>query len=238
MKFPTLRAIQIGGAALVTVLTASCGGGGGGGSPSSNSTGTIEGTAAAGAALANASITLACKSGNGAGTANANGEYSITFAFSGPCTIEATNGSTTLYSFASGSGVYNISPYTELLLSYLGAELGTDMNGLLAGLNSNPAYQSALTNSATVTAGENAIVQIVKTQYGLTLSTSAFLTTSFTVGQPGPDADIDALQAAGALTANSAPSAQLVNAVTTAGAAAGQQGSSPTGATGGSSGSI
>jgi hypothetical protein len=237
MKFPTLRAIQIGGAALITVLTASCGGGGGA-SPSSNSTGTIQGTAAVGAALSNASITLACKSGNGAGTANANGQYSITFAFSGPCTLEATNGSTTLYSFASGSGVYNVSPYTELLLTYLSAELGTDMNGLLAGLASNSTYQSALTNSATVTAGENAIAQIVKAQYGLTLSTSAFLTTSFTVGQPGTDADIDALQAAGALSANNTPSSQLVNAVTTAGAAAGQQGSSPTGATGSSGSSI
>ncbi|WP_186153124.1 carboxypeptidase regulatory-like domain-containing protein [Burkholderia gladioli] len=231
-----LRAARWIGLGIVAAATmAACGGGGdsGGGGPVGPQTvasGKISGTAAVGAAMANASITIACAQGNGAGTATASGAYALSFAFNGPCSITGSTGSATLHSLANGSGTFNVTPLTELMLVYLAAELGTDLNGLLAGLGSNTAYQAAASNNADLAAAQGGVAAVLKKLYGITLSTSAFLTTAFTPGQPGADADLDALQAAGAFTSNGTPSATLLSAV----AAAGTTANSPTGGTGGS----
>ncbi|MGU7783034.1 carboxypeptidase-like regulatory domain-containing protein [Burkholderia sp. PU8-34] len=236
IKIVAERALQIGTLVLAASTLAACGEGGSDGSSGGSSTpqsATISGTAATGAPMANASITIACKSGNSAGTANANGAYSLTFVLTGPCAITGTNGTTTLHSFASGGGTFNVTPLTELLLIYLAAELGTDLNGLLTGLASNSTYQSALTNSSTIAAAQNGVAGVLKTKYGITLSTNAFLTTAFTPGQPGQDADLDTLKSKGVVTSNGQLSASVTSDVASAGTAARQ----PTGGTGGSGGS-
>lgn len=231
MKKAALRALQVGTFALAGTLAA-CGGGDDSPSttPSNASSATINGTAATGAAMANAAITIVCATGNGSGTTDANGAFSVTFVLAGPCTITGTNGTTTLHSFASGGGTYNLTPLTELLLTYLAGQLGTDLNGLLSGLASNPTYQSALTNPAVVAAAANGVAQTIKDETGVTLSTSAFLTTPFKPGQTGQDSDLEALKSKGAIGGNGQPSATLLGKVGDAGKAAGK----PTGGKGGS----
>lgn len=228
----TLRTLQFGSIVLATGALVACGGGGNsGGSPA----GTVSGTAAVGAALANASITLTCKNGSGSATANSNGAYTATFAFDGPCTITATGGAVTNHSFAAGAGTYNVTPLTELLLDYLAGQLGTTVSGLLAGITSNASYQNALSNSTVIANAQAAVVKLIKDTYGITLSSSSFLTVSFTPGQPGADADLDTLQTVGAITANGQPAASLAAAAHAAGAAAPITGGA-TGGTGGTSG--
>ncbi|CAN0626996.1 conserved exported protein of unknown function [Burkholderia multivorans] len=235
LKAVALRAFQLGTFAMAAGTLAACGGGGDSGSSTTpaNASATISGTAAIGAPMANASITIVCKSGSGAGTANANGAFTVTFVFAGPCTITGTNGTVTLHSLASGGGTFNVTPLTELLLTYLAAQLGTDLNGLLSGLATNSTYQAALTDSTIVSKAESGVLQVLKTKYGITLSASSFLTTPFTPGQAGQDADLDHLHTAGAFTSNGQPSTSLISDVTTAGTASRQ----PTGGTGGSGGS-
>lgn len=228
------RTLQLGSVALATGLLVACGGGG------SSFDSTVKGTAAVGAAMSNATIQLSCKNGSGGASADANGSYSATFKFDGPCAITATSGSVTIHSFASGGGNYNITPLTQLLLSYIAGELGTSVDALLAGISTNASYQSALTNSTLISNAENGVAQLLSKMYGVTLSTNAFLTTSFTPGQPGADADLDKLLSVGAIGSDGQPVASLTAAAQAAGAvAAGSAGSTsgstaPTGGTGGS----
>ena len=230
------RALFVGTVALATITLVACGGGG------SSPTATVKGTAAVGAALPNASVQLSCKNGSGSATSDANGAYSASFHFDGPCSITASSGGITIHSFASGAGTFNVTPLTQLLLSYLAGYLGTTVDGLLAGVSTNATYQSALTNSALINSAENSVAKLLSSMYGVTLSTNAFPTASFTPGQAGPDADLDALQAAGAIGSDGQPAASLVSAAsaagTAAGVAAGATGGSgsPGGATGGSGG--
>ncbi|MFM0228070.1 carboxypeptidase regulatory-like domain-containing protein [Paraburkholderia dipogonis] len=230
----TLRTLQFGSMVLATSALVACGGSGD--SPGA----TVSGTAAVGAAMANAGIVLTCKNGAGSATASASGAYSATFKFDGPCAITASSGFTVLHSFAAGAGTYNVTPLTELLLSYLAGQLGTTVSGLLSGISSNVTFQSALSNSTVIANAQAAVAQLIKTQYGITLSSSSFLTVSFTPGQPGADADLDSLQTAGAIAANGQPVASLTAAAIAAGAAApisgGGNGGGATGGTGGTGG--
>ena len=226
------RTLQFGSIALASSALFACGGSG---SSPSAPTGTIQGTAAVGAALANASIQLTCKTGSGTTTANSNGAYTATFAFNGPCVITATSGTIVLNSFASGAGTFNVTPLTQLLLSYMAGQLGTTVNGLLSGLTTNSNFQAALASPTDVSNAETAVAAIIKSTYGVTLSSNSFLTTSFTPGTSGADSDLDTLQAAGAITSDGQPAATLSAAATTAGAAApisAGGSTSPTGGTG------
>ncbi|RDK02776.1 carboxypeptidase regulatory-like domain-containing protein [Paraburkholderia lacunae] len=229
----TLRTLQFGSIALATSALVACGGG----SDSGSSPGaTVSGTAAVGKAMANAAIVLTCKNGAGSTTANASGAFSATFQFDGPCAITASNGAITLHSFAAGGGTYNVTPMTELLLSYLAGQLGTTVSGLLSGISTNASYQSALANSTVIANAEAAVVQLVKTTYGVTVSSASFLTVSFTPGQPGADADLETLLTAGAITSDGQPAPSLASAAVAAGNAAPISGGSG-GATGGTGGS-
>jgi hypothetical protein len=224
------RTLQFGTIALASSALLACGGGG------HSPTSTIQGTAAVGAALANASIQLTCASGSNSTTASSTGAYTATFSFTGPCSITATSGSIVLDSFASGAGTFNVTPLTELLLSYLAGQLDTTVTNLVANMTTNPTYASALTNSTVIANAENGVAQLIESTYGITLSGTDFLTGSFTPGQPGADADLDALQAAGAITSTGQPAASLTTSAVAAGAKApiSAGGGTPTGGTGGS----
>jgi hypothetical protein len=218
--------------ALIASTLAACGGDSGGSPPS----GTIQGTAAVGAPLANAQIQVSCKNGTSNVSTNANGAYSSQFTFDPPCELIATSGNTLLHSFAAGPGTYNITPLTELLLVYLAGQLNTTLDGLLAGITANPTYQSALTNSTVIANAERGVATLVQQTYGVTLSTSSFLTTAFTPGQP-LDQALDALQSKGALQANGQPVPTLVSDTYAAGQTAGPIGGGNSGgATGGTGG--
>jgi len=206
-------------------MLAACGGGGGGGSGNAASTSTpttaltVSGTAATRTALSGAAITLTCAQGTASATANANGNYSITLVGTAPCLIAASANGTTLHSVAFAGGTFNTTPQTDLMLTYLAAQLGTTETGLTGGFASNTQFQQALVISTNVMDAESAVAGILQQHYGVTLSTQSFLTTPFTAGQPGIDADLDALAKAGAIDANGAPDAAAVSLMTSAGAA-------------------
>jgi hypothetical protein len=166
---------------------------------------------------------------------DANGHYSATFFFDGPCAITATSGSIVLHSFAAGAGTYNVTALTELLLNYLAAQLGTTLSGLLNGIATNAAYQNALASSTVIANAEKGVASLIKQMYGVTLSTTDFLTVSFTPGQPA-DTDLETLMAEGAIQSDGEPVPTLVNSTIAAGAAAGHLGGNAGGATGGTGG--
>ena len=211
---------SVGGMLLIAsvALFAGCGGGGGG-SASSISMVSIVGTAATGKALANATISIDCAQGSVSVATDANGNYHAAFGAVMPCMIAATSGGTMLHSAAFAGGTYNVTPETDLLLSYLAAQLGTNESGLIAGFATNTQFQQTLQNQTDVLTAQAAVVQNLQQKYGVTLSTPNFLTTLFTVGQPGVDSDLEALLARGAIDANGEPDAAAVALMATIGAA-------------------
>jgi hypothetical protein len=151
--------------------------------------------------------------------ADAKGSYHASFGATMPCLITATSGATTLHSVAFAGGTFNVTPETDLLLSFLAAQLGTNESGLIAGFRTNTRSQQTLQNQTSVMSAQTAVVQNLQQKYGVTLSAPDFLTTAFTVGQPGEDADLEALLARGAIDANGEPDAAAVALVASAGAA-------------------
>ncbi|WNC92555.1 hypothetical protein RI103_30335 [Paraburkholderia sp. FT54] len=221
MNIPQQHFIRPVGVALLmasVALAAGCGGGGGGGS-SSTSMISIAGTAATGKALANATISIGCVRGSMSVAADANGTYHATLGAVTPCMIAATSGVTTLHSVAFAGGTYNVTPETDLLVSYLAAQLGTNESGLVAGFAVNTQFQQALANQTNVLTAQAAVVQSLQQTYGVALSTPSFLNTAFAVGQPGEDSDLEALLARGAIDPNGEPDAAAVALMATAGAA-------------------
>lgn len=202
-------------------LFAGCGGGRSGGSVgvSSLSTTSIAGTAATGKALANAMIAIDCAQGSATVAADANGNYQATLGASMPCLITATSGGTILHSVAFAGGTYNVTPETDLLLTFLAAQLGTNESGLIAGFATNVQFQQALQNQTNVVSAQAAVVQNLQQKYGVALSAPSFLTSTFTVGQPGEDADLEALFARGAIDANGEPDPAAVTLIASMGAA-------------------
>lgn len=210
-----------GGLALATVLAvlAACGGGGGGGGASSIPSVALAGTAATGKALANATISIHCAQGSMSVIADASGNYRTTFGAVMPCIIAATSGGTMLHSLAFAGGTFNVTPETDLSLSYLAAQLGTNESALVSGFQANTQFQQVLANQSDVLAAQAAVVQNLQQTYGVTLSAPNFLVTPFAVGQPGVDRDLEVLLAHGAIDTNGQPSAAAVALMTMAGAA-------------------
>ncbi|REG58056.1 hypothetical protein B0G80_0697 [Paraburkholderia sp. BL6669N2] len=207
------------GAALLTASVAWLAGCGGGGGGSGTSMVSIGGTAATGKALANATIKIDCARGSMSVAADANGNFHATLGAVMPCMIAATSGVTMLHSVAFAGGTYNVTPETDLLVSYLAAQLGTNESGLTAGFPVNSQFQQVLANQTDVLTAQAAVVQNLRQTYGVALSTPSFLTTAFTAGQPGEDSDLEALLARGVIDANGEPDTAAVALMTSAGAA-------------------
>ncbi len=202
-------------AASLSILAA-CGGGGNGGM---TSTVTLTGTAASGKALNGAAIVVNCSPGSATATADANGHYNLTLNGSPPCLMSASANGIMLHSLAFAGGTFNTTPQTDLLLVYLAAQLGTNEAGLVAGFASNTRFQQVLANHTNVLNAQTAVVTNLQQRYALTLAAPNFLTTPFTVGQPGVDSDLDALTKAGAIDGNGAPDAAAISLMAAAGAA-------------------
>jgi hypothetical protein len=214
-------------AALLATLAA-CGGGGSGASIGTGSSAagsaatptgmTVSGTAASGKPLAGAAISLACAQGAASANADANGQFSLTLSAVPPCLITATASNHTFHSVAFAGGTFNVTPETDLLLGFLGGQLGTNETGLLAGFALNANFQQVLGSQTDVLNAQTAVVSSLQQRFGLTLSAPNFLTTPFAPNNEGLDHDLDALQAAGAIDDNGPQSATL-SFVTAAGAA-------------------
>lgn len=179
----------------------------------------LSGTAATGGALASASVTVSCAQGSATTLTDGGGNYRVTVNAALPCVITVTSGGTSLHSLAYAGGTFNTTPETELLLVYLAAQLGTNTAGLIGNFQGNAHVQQVMNDASTVQAAQSAVVTNLQQRYAVTLSTPAFLTTPFVVGQPGVDGDLDALAKAGAIDSNGMPDAAAVSLLTQAGAA-------------------
>lgn len=179
----------------------------------------LTGTAATGRALASATVGVTCAQGSGSTLSDGGGHYTITLNAALPCILTVTSGGTTLHSLAIAGGTFNTTPETELMLVYLASQLGTTEDNLIAGFPGNARFQQVLANANNVMAAQSAVVGNLQQAYSVTLSTPAFLTTPFIVGQAGVDSDLDTLAKAGAIDANGMPDAAAVTLLTTAGRA-------------------
>jgi hypothetical protein len=180
---------------------------------------TLAGTAATGKALASATISANCAQGAGSTLSDSGGNYSMTLNATLPCVLTAVSGSTTLHSVVFAGGTFNVTPQTDLLLVYLAAQLNTTEAGLIAGFQSNLAFQQVLASQSNVLAAQSAVVTNLQQRYAVTLSAPAFLNTRFIVGQAGVDSDLEALAAAGAIDTNGMPDAAAISLMAAAGAA-------------------
>jgi hypothetical protein len=179
----------------------------------------ISGTAAIGKPLASATVSVDCAQGSGSALSDGGGHYSISMNASPPCILSVSSGNTVLHSLAFASGTFNVTPETDLLVTYLAAQLGTNEAGLIAGSRSNPRFQQALADPNDGLAAQSAIVANLQQHYALTLASPAFLTTPFNVGQAGIDSDLQALAKAGAVDANGMPEPAAVSLMSAAGSA-------------------
>ena len=188
--------LRIGAIALasVSLALAACGGGGGGSSaPASNPT--ISGTAATGSPMVNANIVIACRKGSATTSSSSSGSYSASFDFEGPCALTATQAATassppiTLHSLALSAGTANITPLTEMMMTYLATQAGLASASALV---SQIAGGSTAPSSSQVTQAQAAVLNAVRNWVAASNSGS-FLTTSFVANNTGADADLDAL---------------------------------------------
>ncbi|KVE24846.1 hypothetical protein WI93_17995 [Burkholderia vietnamiensis] len=179
----------------------------------------LSGTAATGAPLASAAVTVSCVQGSASTLTDGGGNYRVALNAALPCVIAVASGGTSLHALAYEGGTFNTTPETELLLVYLAAQLGTNPAGLIGDFPHNTHFQQAMGSANTVLAAQSAVVANLQQRYSVTLSTPAFLTTPFVVGQPGVDDDLGALAAAGAIDASGMPAAAAVALLTQAGAA-------------------
>ncbi|MDS0857670.1 hypothetical protein NUV25_08120 [Burkholderia pseudomultivorans] len=179
----------------------------------------LSGTAATGTALASAPVTVSCAQGSATTLTDGGGNYRVTVNAALPCVLTVTSGGTSLHSLAYAGGTFNTTPETELMLVYLAARLGTNTAGLIGNFQGSVRFQRAMNDPGIVQAAQSAVVTNLQQRYSVAFATPAFLTTPFTVGQPGVDADLDALAKAGAIDANGMPDAAAVSLLTQAGAA-------------------
>lgn len=179
----------------------------------------LAGTAATGKALASANVNVSCAQGSGATLSDGGGRYSLAFNATLPCMMTVTAGGTTLHSLAFAGGTFNTTPETELMIVYLAAQLGTSASNLIANFASNTQFQQALANQNNVLNAQSAVVTNLQQHYAVTLTTPAFLTTAFVVGQVGVDSDLEALAAAGAIDANGMPDPAAIALLSQAGLA-------------------
>lgn len=203
-----LACVVLGGSALM----AACGGGGGGGggvTPTTNLS--LSGTAALGAPAVGP-VTATCRTGTGTAVSNADGSFTVNVVNGvGPCLLALTPpGGSPIYSFSTGAGssVANITPMTNLLVTYL-----LSVPGVSA---ADPAAWFALPATKALLADPVALNKRVVEDFipavkilvpGLSLTGTNFLSTAFTASPTGSatDADLEKLKVAGVVSATGAP---------------------------------
>jgi len=190
--------------------------GGGGGSSSSSSSLTIQGTAAVGKALDGAAISIQCKQGSASTTSANDGFYTATISNGkAPCVITATKSTLSLKSITPGAGIANITPLTDLLTNYLATRAGTSVSNLL----SNSTGTAILSDTKAIADAQTEIVNVIKTNFGVTVSTTNFLTATLTTPSGGTqsdaDKDLDLLTNQGVLTSGGTASTNVVTATQT-----------------------
>lgn len=175
----------------LAILLSGCGGGGGSTPTTGTTPTTLSGTAATGTAMANAAITIKDSTGaTKAGSAGADGKYSIDVTgMTPPFLLNATSGTTTLYSVIDSTGVVNIHPFTDLIIRNWYLANSTDVDTVFNGtgpLTTPPTATELVTM-------QNVIKSILTMQLDLVMDSSTFdmFSTVFNADGTGFDAILD-----------------------------------------------
>lgn len=192
---------------------AACGGGGG---SNHNNTSpvvpppvsyaiTVTGTAATGAAIVNANLAAACKVGVANAITGAEGGYTakVPAPGEGPCILSVVNNGVTLRSLANGDGAKaNITPLTEMLVSYIAISSGAGAAATPTQLAQNANVRTIVTNATLLSATVNDLAQVISAATnGAVVVPADFLTATLvpkSATNPGnaQDAVLEALKAA------------------------------------------
>jgi hypothetical protein len=188
-----------------------------GGDDSSSTALTFTGTAATGKAIPGGTVVVTCKSGTGTATTLADGSYKVDVANgAGPCLVEVTKDGTTLRSVAPSAGVINVTPLTDMQVTYLATRAGTTPSQLAANLTSTTTNttKAILADTTAIAGAASAVATTVKAATGVEVGTD-FRTATLVANGTGADKVLDDLKAAGAVTSAGAPSTTIVSSVTT-----------------------
>ena len=179
----------------------------------------------AGNDCAGGTVTASCKTGTGTAVSNLDGSFSVVVSNGvGPCLLAITpTGGATLYSVTSGSGATqtaNITPMTNLLVSYLRNVPGMSGAADPVAWFALPAVKALLADTAALTARiVNDFVPALKALLpSLSVVNADFLFTAFTASptSSATDADLEKLKTAGIVTATGAPSAVATSSLAVA----------------------
>jgi hypothetical protein len=188
---------------------------------------TVVGTAATGLAIANGSVNATCRVGTGTATTAADGTFTVVASSTeadavGPCVLAvSTPAGATLRSFAATDGARaNITPLTELLVSYVATQAGAASNANAAALVTNTGIQTVLSTPAVLQASVNSLISVITAAAGpgVTIPNN-FLNAPLTAATPAnPNAGdaldkvLDTLKARAVITATGAPSTAVAQA--------------------------
>ena len=184
----------------------------------------LKGTAAVGAAIVNAPVSVVCKTGTGTATTAADGTYTVNVASgTGPCVLTVTTaGGATLRSIAAGSGNVNITPLTELLVSYIAVQTGAGASASPSALVANANVNTVMTNNTVFNATVSRVVAQVQAAAGAGVTVPSDFLTAPLVAKSATnptgnalDQVLDALRARNVITATGAPAPTVVAAVQT-----------------------
>lgn len=217
-------------AGMVSTLVA-CGGDGGSDPvtppPVPKKTLTVVGTAATGLAISGGSVNATCRVGTGTATTGADGTYTVVASSTaadavGPCVLAVnTSAGATLRSFATGDGARaNITPLTELLVSYVATQSGAGSAANPATLVANSGVQTVLSNQTVLQASVTNLIDVLKKTAGSdVVIPTDFLNkpmTAATATNPNSgdalDKVLDTLKARAVITATGAPSTAVAQA--------------------------
>ncbi len=171
---------------------AACGGVGNVSAPAGGVT--LSGVAATGAAITGQTVSVKCASGAGSATTGAaDGSFQVTIASgAGPCMLQVTDPLTgaKLHSWASASGVVNVTPLTE-------AAVGVALGGTNTA-SAFAAFSAASVTDAALAAAETRIKTFLKSKGIDTAAlTGSVFTQAFQANSVGVDKILDDLKKAG-----------------------------------------
>jgi hypothetical protein len=217
-------------AGMVSSLVA-CGGDGGNDPvtppPVPKKTLTVVGTAATGLAISGGAVNATCRVGTGTATTAADGTYTVVASSTaadavGPCVLAVnTSAGATLRSFATGDGTRaNITPLTELLVSYVATQTGAGATATPAALVANTTLQTTVANPTLLSASVTNLIDVIKKTAGsdVVIPTNFLNTTMTAATATNPNAGdaldkvLDTLKARAVITATGAPSTAVAQA--------------------------
>ncbi|TFW16744.1 hypothetical protein E4L96_15775 [Massilia arenosa] len=196
--------------------------GGGSDTPTTNKI-TVSGTAATGLAISGATITMTCKGGSANGTTGPDGTYSLTVqnTQAGPCVITVLTTGGSLRSIAQGDGAHaNVTPLTELLVSYIGVQTGVGAGASASAFVNSPNVATVMTNPTVLSASVGQVIASIKPFIGDLIVPADFLTgplqakTATSSANNAQDQILDALKLRGVITTAGTPAANVVAAAT------------------------